>query len=151
VASSMAIHRAGKTGQVRQAGFSLIEMLISLALVGILGVIAGGFILPLRMTRNTSSQTQSLAIARSYLEITKNSWLNKINFEKQTLPTLSTANTSSSDIKLPNDWTVTTDCKGITNTICTATDELRTMKITVTAPNRPTLTLMTQISKPSYE
>jgi prepilin-type N-terminal cleavage/methylation domain-containing protein len=107
VASRMATHPVGKTGQVRQAGFSLIEMIISLALVGILGVIAGGFILPLRMTGNTSSQTQSLAVARSYLEITKNRWLNKISFENQTLPTLSTVNTSSSDIKLPTGWTVT--------------------------------------------
>jgi prepilin-type N-terminal cleavage/methylation domain-containing protein len=151
VASRMATHPVGKTGQVRQAGFSLIEMIISLALVGILGVIAGGFILPLRMTGNTSSQTQSLAVARSYLEITKNRWLNKISFENQTLPTLSTVNTSSSDIKLPTGWTVTSDCKGVTNTGCTTTDELRTMKITVTAPNRPALTLTTQISRPSYE
>jgi prepilin-type N-terminal cleavage/methylation domain-containing protein len=147
VESNLEIHRADKRRN-KQAGFSLIEVLVAIGLLGLLGVIAGGFILPLRLTRTSSSEAQSLTLARSYLELTKNRWLNKLAFENQVMPTTS----SGSDLKLPNGWTLTAICKeATTNTTCTTTDDFRTLKVTITPPNGTALTLTTQIAKPSYD
>ena len=85
---NLVVYHAAKTKKPNgQAGFSLIEVLVAIGLVGILGVIAGGFVLPLRLTRTTSSESQSLTLARSYLELTKNRWLNKQDYENQKMPT----------------------------------------------------------------
>jgi prepilin-type N-terminal cleavage/methylation domain-containing protein len=147
VESNTTTRRAVK-GRNRQAGFSLIEVLVAIGLVGILGVIAGGFILPLRLTRTSANESQSLTLARSYLELTKNRWLTKKDYENQTMPTTNAGN----DVKLPVGWTLTTVCKEATlNTACSITDDFRTLKVTLTPPNGPALALTTQIAKPSYD
>ena len=134
-----------------RSGFSLIEILVSLVLVGVLGLVAGGFLLPMRLSGNASGESQALAYARSSLEIVKNRWLNPGNFQSMVYPSTTGAN---ADIKLATGWTLSFDCKnvGVTPSVnCSGTDQLRTLTVKVKPLNRPEITLTTQLSRPSYE
>jgi prepilin-type N-terminal cleavage/methylation domain-containing protein len=132
------------------SGLTLIEVLVSLVLVGMLGFVASGLLVPLKLTRTTSIEAQSTALARSYLELVKGRWLDDAKYSdpNNNLPiTCATgSSTSPCDLKIPTDWTL-----GIDATVKTAwvnTERIRTVTVVVKAPNNPAVTFSTLVTKP---
>jgi prepilin-type N-terminal cleavage/methylation domain-containing protein len=135
-------------------GFTLIEILVSLALLGILGLVASGFVLPLKITRDSSQESQALTYARSYVEILKSRWLDKNAFENKdaagallspvTYGAPVAGTTATADIKLPDStW------KLVTNASSWAPgDTLRTVEVKVTPPNGKVYRIFTMVSHP---
>jgi prepilin-type N-terminal cleavage/methylation domain-containing protein len=140
----------------KSKGFTLIEMMVALGLLGILGVVAGGFLLPMRMTNRTNNQSSGLTYARSYLEMVKNRWLELPTFKAATPPVVRVVPSTTPavyDMEIPTGWTVTLTCKLASNssTACDEADQLRAVTVTVTMPNQPDVKLSTLISRPSNE
>jgi prepilin-type N-terminal cleavage/methylation domain-containing protein len=137
----------------KSRGFSLIEMMVALSLVGILGVVAGGFLLPLRLNGTSAKESQALTYAKSYLEITKNRWLdiNEYRKGKEGLPVVRKVGqtTTPYDLEIPSDWTMEVS-EVLANTWLDG-DQIRNISVTFKAPSQPDLKLSTQISRPSYE
>jgi prepilin-type N-terminal cleavage/methylation domain-containing protein len=115
-----------------QQGFTLIEVIVALALVSLLGVVATGFLAPLKITRQSNAETQAMTYARSYLETLKTKWLTLAEYQGMTRPSLSTdvPPPATPDLTVDTDWTITANISE-----WTATQTLRTIKVTVTPPN----------------
>jgi prepilin-type N-terminal cleavage/methylation domain-containing protein len=154
------VHLKQQQHQQRRAhkskGFTLVEMMVALGLLGILGVVAGGFLLPMRMTSRTNNQSSGLTYARSYLEMVKNRWLELSTFKAITAPAIRVApNTTPTvyDIEIPSGWTATLTCSLASNATiaCDEGDQLRTVTVTITVPNQSSVKLSTLISRPSNE
>jgi prepilin-type N-terminal cleavage/methylation domain-containing protein len=136
----------------RRAGFTLIEILVSLVLVGVLILITSSLILPLRITRASSVETQAVAFAQSYIELVKSRWQVATAFEAganttgDLLPVVDS--TTTADIRIPDGWVFEVDKSG-----WTATDTIRTLKITVKPKDTTSTTgwviLTTKITRPS--
>lgn len=111
------------------SGFTLIEMLVALILVGILGVVATGFLTPLKINQTSGLESQATNYARSYLELVKGRWLNPGTFSAKTLPVAcAPASTNTNcDLKLTGDWTVSVPTTQ--TTAWTATDTIRTITV----------------------
>jgi type II secretory pathway pseudopilin PulG len=142
----------------RSAGLTLIEVLVSLGIVGLIAITVGYFTLPLNLTRKSNVETQALTIARTYMEIIKGRWsdINDTGFNAMTgLPTVSDVNSAIvTDIKIPVGWTLVVNSADWNLGPPVGTiDNLRTVKVTV----QPTpitdaslaVTLSTQIIKPN--
>jgi prepilin-type N-terminal cleavage/methylation domain-containing protein len=143
-----------KMPNTRTNGFTLIEILVSLALLGILGVVASGFLLPLRINRDSSQESQALTYARSYVEVLKSRWLDQKTFENKNssgialvpitygAPTVGI--TGTVDIKLPsNTWKLETNSAS-----WAPGDNLRTVEVTITTPNSKTYKVITMVTRP---
>jgi prepilin-type N-terminal cleavage/methylation domain-containing protein len=128
----------------RKAGFTLVEVVVALALLGILVVMATGLLVPLSVTNQSNDESRAAAIARSYIEVLKARWQVRSNFitSPYNIPTIGT----SGDIKTPTDWTIT-----INSSTWKAEDTLRTVVLTVTpkASNSKPVVLEVLISRPS--
>jgi type II secretory pathway pseudopilin PulG len=115
-------------------GLTLVEILVALLLLSTVALVAGGFVLPLRLSADSQRETQAVTLARSYLELVKVRWLNSGNFGSSPswgLPTVSSTATNV-DIELPANWTLTVASGfGTTPTPWTTTDTLRTIVVTV--------------------
>jgi prepilin-type N-terminal cleavage/methylation domain-containing protein len=140
----------------KSTGFTLVEMMVALGLLGVLGVVAGGFLLPMRMTSRTSNQSSGLTYARSYLEMVKNRWLELPTFKSATAPMVRVAPSTTPtvyDIEIPSGWTATLTCRLSSNTAtaCDEGDQLRAVTVTLTIPNQADVKLSTLISRPSNE
>jgi prepilin-type N-terminal cleavage/methylation domain-containing protein len=135
-------------------GFTLIEILVALALLGILGVVASGFLLPLRINRDSSQESQALTYARSYVEVLKARWLDRNTFENKNasgvalvpitygVPVVGT--TGAIDIKIPsNEWKIETN-----STTWAPGDNLRTVEVKVTTPNSKIYKVITMVTRP---
>jgi prepilin-type N-terminal cleavage/methylation domain-containing protein len=137
----------------RQHGLTLIEMMVALALVGVLGIIGGGLLLPMRMSREANAQSQALSYARSYLEMVKGRWLDANVYKNKTLPTWKikgATNPASADMELPTGWAIAVP-EASDATAWADTNNIRTVTVTVTMPALPEFKLSTQITRPSYE
>jgi prepilin-type N-terminal cleavage/methylation domain-containing protein len=137
----------------RQKGFTLVEMMVALVLVGILGLIGSGFLLPMQMNRQSNSQAQALSYARSYLEILKGRWLDVSLYKKKTLPTWKEKGASTpatADIEVPVDWEISVPEAASTTAWADGTN-IRTVTVVVKIPNQPDFKLSSQITRPSYE
>jgi prepilin-type N-terminal cleavage/methylation domain-containing protein len=136
----------------RRAGFTLIEILVSLVLVGVLILITSSLILPLRITRASSVETQAVAFAQSYIELVKSRWQVATAYDAAAnttgdlLPVVDS--TSTADIRIPDGWVFEVDKSG-----WKVTDTIRTLKITVKPKDTTSTTgwvvLTTRITRPS--
>jgi prepilin-type N-terminal cleavage/methylation domain-containing protein len=134
-----------------QKGFTLIEMMVALVLVGVLGLIGGGFLLPMKMTRDANAQSQALSYARSYLEMVKGRWLDVSMYKNKTLPTWKVQGANgSADIEVPVNWEISVP-EAADASAWADTKNIRTVTVTIKAPNQPEFTLSSQITRPSYE
>jgi prepilin-type N-terminal cleavage/methylation domain-containing protein len=137
----------------RQRGFTLIEMMVALVLVGVLGLIGGGFLIPMKMSRDANAQSQSLSYARSYLEMIKGRWLDATFYKNKTLPTVKIKGASTpvtADIEVPTGWTISV-VEASNATAWADANNIRTVTVKVSSPNQPDFTLSSQITRPSYE
>jgi prepilin-type N-terminal cleavage/methylation domain-containing protein len=134
-----------------QYGFTLIEMMVALVLVGVLGVIGSGFLLPLQMNRQSNSQSQALSYARSYLEIVKGRWLDATAYKNKILPTWKVQGTTgSADIEVPKDWEISVP-EAADATAWEDSKNIRTVTVQIKIPKQASFTLSSQITRPSYE
>jgi prepilin-type N-terminal cleavage/methylation domain-containing protein len=143
----------------KTSGLTIIEVLVSLILLGVLVLIASGLVIPLRLTRDSGIETQALTYGRSYMELVKSLWLEPSKYNAITLPVISG---SSASIKIPSGWTVTptvnrftsptTELPQFGNTAVESMraykDTLREVVVTVTPPNGKAITLRTIIARP---
>jgi prepilin-type N-terminal cleavage/methylation domain-containing protein len=143
-----------KVPNTRANGFTLIEILVALVLLGILGVVASGFLLPLRINRDSSQESQALTYARSYVEVLKSRWLDRNTFENKNTsgaglipvtygaPVVGT--TGAVDIKIPsNEWKIETN-----SALWAPGDNLRTVEVKITTPNSKTYKVITMVTRP---
>jgi prepilin-type N-terminal cleavage/methylation domain-containing protein len=132
-----------------KAGFTLIEVLVSLALLGTVIFIVSGFILPLRLTRSSQIESNAVTYARSYIELVKVRWLNRDAFVNATLPTVGTG--AASEIKLPEGWNLNVELRepGASLTVLSA-DTLRPVIVTVkpSSDQKTWVKLSTFIARP---
>ena len=143
-----------KIPNVRTTGFTLIEILVALVLLGVLGVVASGFLLPLRINRDSSQESQALTYARSYVEVLKARWLDRNTFENKdasgvvlvpiTYGAPIVGTTGKVDIKIPsNDWKIETN-----SALWAPGDNLRTVEVKITTPNSKTYKVITMVTRP---
>jgi type II secretory pathway pseudopilin PulG len=128
-------------------GLTLVEVLVSVVILGLVGVISIGFIVPLRATRESGRESQALGIARTYIETTKARWQDPKTYRDTTndygLPTVGTA--ASDDIILPSNWTL----EVIDKSNWEQDDTIRTLTVKV-SPDAPTnpVQLTLQVARP---
>jgi prepilin-type N-terminal cleavage/methylation domain-containing protein len=137
-----------------QRGFTLIEMMVALVLVGVLGLIGGGFLLPMKMSRDANAQSQALSYARSYLEIIKGRWLDANVYKSKTLPTWKEKGATTpltADVEVPVGWAIVVPEAASASTAWADANNIRTVTVKITSPNQPDFTLSSEITRPSYE
>jgi prepilin-type N-terminal cleavage/methylation domain-containing protein len=153
------------TNASKSTGFSLIEMLVSLVLVGTLVLIASGFLLPLQLTRTSARESNALSYARSYLELLRASWLSdSAKFQAGTLPDVTGATPLGAVLKIPEgmqatDITISSSQAQSRPTrvcsspgVCTTPSiiTLRSITVKIVIPGVPIpITLETLIARPS--
>jgi prepilin-type N-terminal cleavage/methylation domain-containing protein len=156
----------------KESGLTLIEVLVSLALLGVIVFIMQGFVIPIKVTKQSSTESNALNFAKSYIELVKVNWLQSSLYG----PSLSTVNADtaftywpewgtigSPAIKLPANWTITATATSANTTSASNTkfttaklislqDTLRLVTVTVTPPtdfgSKPVV-LTTLIARPS--
>ncbi len=157
----------------RKAGFTLVELLISLAVLTVVIFLSLGLIIPLRVTRASNLESQALNYAKSYTELVKIFWAQSNKYG----PNIATVNTdfaganplywprigSGNDIELATGWTLLATVASANNstalnakftspTLTTLADTLRLLTVTVTPPansgGKP-IELTTLITRPS--
>jgi prepilin-type N-terminal cleavage/methylation domain-containing protein len=138
----------------KNSGFTIIEVLVSLVLVGGLVLILSTLVLPLQINRSTNIETQGIAFARSYLEIIKSRWQVRSGTTgflsgATSLPTWSDS-LGTADVKVPTGWKIEVD-----TTSWSSSSTLRTVTVVVkpanTDPGSPEkwIKLETKIIAPS--
>lgn len=129
-------------------GFSLVEVIVAVGLLGVMALIVSGFIIPLQVTRSSSVETQAMVYAKTYIEITKNRWLDPNTFTNSanawSTPTVSSNASTNPDILIPANWSIS----AIGASGWTAGDTLRNLKVQVTDNLNKTYTVETQVAKP---
>jgi prepilin-type N-terminal cleavage/methylation domain-containing protein len=132
----------------RNDGFSLIEMLVSLVLLGVLLLVVSGLVLPLNLTRTASNQTSAAAVSQSYLELLKSRWLNDATFTAMTLPLvcLKGSTTTGCDITIDSAWTL--EIRPAIKSAWAATDLLRSVIVDVTMTDGKKVSFSTLVAKP---
>lgn len=122
-------------------GFTVIEVLVAILLLSTVILIGTGFILPLRVTQQTSIQTTALAYGRAYIELIKARWSESSSYTDAVtnLPTVSSddadadsSDDADADIKMPTGWMLEDN-----RTAWAATDNIRTVTVIVKPPINP--------------
>ncbi len=155
-----------------KSGLTLIEVLISIALLGAVVLLAQGFIIPLQVTKKSNTESSALNIAKSYMELIKVNWLRSdlyglnvatVNADTtfKYFPKWGSAGTV--DVKVPTGWTImavatSANSTSTSNTafnaakLVTLKDTLRLVTVTVTpstdSSSKPVV-LTTLIARPS--
>jgi prepilin-type N-terminal cleavage/methylation domain-containing protein len=124
-------------------GFTIVEILVALMLLGVLGMVALGMVLPLRINRDTNLETRATAYARSYLELIKGRWLTTSVYEAGTLPTI--CKTGTCDLVLEDRWEVKV---ATPSPAWTVTDQIRKIDVVVTNSDNRAITFSTLVSRP---
>jgi Tfp pilus assembly protein PilV len=144
---------------------TIIEVLVSLVLLGSVVFVVQGFLIPLQVTRASSLEIQGLSYARSYVELTKARWLVNASYGTTTAnavwPTWGSSGTV--DLQVGTGWTVTrtiaviptattADTRFQVAALASLADTLRQVTVTVTPPTgsggKP-ITLTTLIGRPN--
>ena len=126
-------------------GFTLIEVLVSLALFGIVLLVTTGLILPLNLTRASSAETSAIAVGQSYLELLKSKWSDDTNYTAMTLPTVCNA-PATCDLKILTGWSL--GVKSSIQSVWAATDLLRNIVIEVQTADGKKISFSTLVAKP---
>jgi prepilin-type N-terminal cleavage/methylation domain-containing protein len=167
-------HPAVFKSDYRRAGFSLVELLISLVILGVVVLLSLGLTIPLRLTRTSNLESQALNYTKSYIELVKVLWLqpNKYgpsiaavnsDFSTTTPSYWPKVNGTGYAIQLPTNWSISAVVTSANNPSASATqftsaalinlaDTLRLVKITVTPPTNSgakPVSLTTLITRPS--
>jgi prepilin-type N-terminal cleavage/methylation domain-containing protein len=150
-------------------GLSLIEVLVSLLLLGAVVLLSLGIIIPLRVTKASSVESQALALGKSYLELVKTRWqaekfytgLDAATADGTTTGRWPLAKSSGSpDLKLPVGWTLsrtatvqgssTTGESKLVGAFDGYKDTLRLVKITIAPPTGlgKSIEIISYISRP---
>jgi prepilin-type N-terminal cleavage/methylation domain-containing protein len=121
------VHLRNKQITNSKKGFTIVEVIVAMALLGVLVIIASGLLIPLKITNQSNAEGRAANLARSYIEILKSRWQVQTNYSNSpyNVPVVSSTITSA-DIKLPIGWTFT-----VNSADWTSSDTLRTVKITV--------------------
>jgi prepilin-type N-terminal cleavage/methylation domain-containing protein len=118
---------------VNRKGFSLIEVLVALVLIGVATVMFGFFTSGFSATRQARADTEVQVLARSYFDTLRSSWSVSGNYTSATLPT----------ITVPSGFALSPAVSAAT------TDGLRrTVTLSITTPQEKQFTFTTQISAP---
>jgi prepilin-type N-terminal cleavage/methylation domain-containing protein len=144
---------AQQPARKRQEGLTLIEMMVALILVGVLGLISSGFLLPMKMSRDANTQSQALSYARSYLEMVKGRWLDVTVYKNKTLPTWKVQGATTpvtADVEVPLGWSISVPEASSASAWADA-NNIRTVTVKISIPNQADFTLSSQITRPSYE
>ncbi len=145
---------------VRREGFTLLELLVAVALLGALVLVAAGLVMPLWTTRTSSATGIAEGLARSYLELIRARWgdATRDDFASMLLPSCCGAGT---DLSLPAGWSAAnapkTDLERLgwsairgRHVGWSADDELRQVVVTVLPPGaKRSLSLRTYIVRPA--
>lgn len=123
-------------------------MLVSLSLFGLLIIIASGFLVPLKLTRQSGTESQGTNLARAYIEIVKARWQTQAAYTQTgySLP-IASGTDPKADIKLPTGWTLE-----VNSTSWAVTDTIRTVTVTVkpvASTAKEYIVLSARINKPS--
>jgi prepilin-type N-terminal cleavage/methylation domain-containing protein len=118
---------------VSHKGFSLVEVLVALTLIGIATVMFGFFTGSFSATRQARADTEVQVLARSYFDTLRSSWSVSSNYAAATLPT----------IKIPSGFSLTPAVSTVT-----ADGLRRTVTLTIVTPQDVQVTFSTQISAP---
>jgi prepilin-type N-terminal cleavage/methylation domain-containing protein len=129
---------------VYKQGLTIVEVLVALVLLGVLGLISLGIVLPLRLNRDAGLSSQATGFARSYLELVKSRWLDLPSYNAFSLPNVCTVTASNCDLVISTGWTVGV----INNSTWTATDNLRPVTVQVKQPDGGVLQLSTLVARP---
>ena len=79
-------------GRSRTGGLTLIEMLVAIAMLGVLATSTVAFLTTLPKVNRQTSDDQGVTIAaKTYIEDAKASWSDATNFDNGTLPTVTDA------------------------------------------------------------
>ncbi len=130
-------------------GFTLVEMLVSLVLLGVVLLITSGLVLPLRLTRTASQETTGAAIAQSYLELLKSKWLDETGYNNIILPVVcSKADTTTvgCDIRIENGWSL--QIKSTVSAAWAANQTMRPVVVEVTTLDGKVIPFSTLVAKP---
>jgi prepilin-type N-terminal cleavage/methylation domain-containing protein len=138
--------RLKKVVAVYKQGLTLVEVLVALVLLGVLGLISLGIVLPLRLNRDANLDTQATGLARSYLELVKTRWLDLPTFNALTLPNVCTTAAPTCDLVINTGWTVEVPATVVTG--WAATDNLRTVTVLVRQPGGNVVELSTLVARP---
>ena len=129
-------------------GFTLVEVIVAMALLGILVIMASGLLIPLKITNQTSVEERAAGIARSYIEILKSRWQVRTDYINLPYNVPNASDTDmSADIKLPTGWTLT-----VNDGIWTSNDTLRTVTVTIkpdASDSKSDVIIETMINRPS--
>jgi prepilin-type N-terminal cleavage/methylation domain-containing protein len=125
-------------------GFTLVEMLVALVLLGVVGSLTMGFIAPLRLTSDSQIESQAASYARNYLEALKSRWGSQDTFINANSNNY--GRPTSTEIQLPSGWTITDN-----QSTWTATQVARPVTVTVTptAGASKAVTIQTVIARPT--
>ncbi len=131
-----------------KSGFTIVELLVALVLLGALITVAGGFVLPLRLTRDSGSESKATAVAQSYLELLKGKWLTDADYTAQTLPVVcqNSSAATNCDLKIQDDWTL--GINATTKAAWTTTEALRPVIVEIVLPGNRTITFRTLVARP---
>ncbi len=130
-------------------GFTLVEMLVSLVLLGVVLLVTSGLVLPLRLTKTASNETAGAAVAQSYLELLKSKWLDDTNYTNIVLPLVcpkSDTTTLGCDIRVEDGWEL--KIKTTVSTAWTATQTLRPVVVEVTMKDGSVIPFSTLVARP---
>jgi prepilin-type N-terminal cleavage/methylation domain-containing protein len=133
---------------VYKSGFTITELLVALLLLGVLITVAGGFVLPLNLTRDSGFESRATAAAQSYLELLKSKWLIDTEYAALTLPVVckNSSVATNCDLKIPDDWTL-----GINTTVLTAwtaTEPLRLVVVEIKLSSGKLISFRTLVARP---
>lgn len=134
---------------MRKHGFTLVEMLVSLVLLGVVLLVTSGLVLPLRLTKTASNETTGAAVAQSYLELLKSKWLDDTNYTNMVLPLVCTktdTTTIGCDIRIDTGWTLA--IKSSVSTAWGATQTLRPVVVEVTMADGKIIPFSTLVARP---
>ena len=138
-----------RTTQTRQAsGFTLIEVLIALAVAGIAISMFGYLINSLRLTRVSKLETEAAAYARNYLDTLRGQWRFTNGYENPS---------EAAALVPPEGYTVTVNIENQTGdelftfpgpAPATDTSPMRTVTINLTHSQEAAVTMSTKIARP---
>jgi prepilin-type N-terminal cleavage/methylation domain-containing protein len=133
---------------VYKSGFTIVELLVALVLLGVLITVAGGFVLPLNITRDSGRDSRATAAAQSYLELIKAKWLTDSEYTSQTLPVVcqDSSTATNCDLKIPNGWTL--GINTTTQAAWTTTQALRSVVVEITQTGGRTISFRTLVARP---